>query len=321
MWGYLPGDHPENPLLVTMTSHYCVVVHCTLSQHHKQQPDGRPGVTGPGGIRGLQGERGGKGALGPPGPPGAPGLVGNPGTCHHCPTQATHKPSSSLHSPAHIPPPSAVQRETEDTLSSSIYGEEPSPPAPAPTTRAPKPPAPSTTPPTTTTGRTTITTRRTTASTTTTPRTTTTPSTTTRTTTTSTAAPTTAQRAPQQSYAVDLPQQVRVQPAAVPYHPHVVSIYDDEPAEPFTPEPNLPRRPVGYTRDQLGALPPVPVQESIAMFEPKTIRTKQGYNVQIVGSSYGANPVGRTWDAATPKQYNPAHYAQLAPPAPRYSRK
>ncbi|EPB66008.1 hypothetical protein ANCCEY_14905, partial [Ancylostoma ceylanicum] len=64
-------------------------------------------------------------------------------------------------------------------------------------------------------------------------------------------------------------------PAALPYHPHVVSIYDDEPAEPFTPEPNLPRRPVGYTRDQFGALPSVAVQESIAMFEPKTIRTKQ----------------------------------------------
>ncbi|EPB66059.1 hypothetical protein ANCCEY_14854 [Ancylostoma ceylanicum] len=131
--------------------------------------DGRPGVTGPRGIRGLQGERGGKGALGPPGPAGAPGLVGNPGTCNHCPTHATHKPSSPPHSPAHIPPPSAVQRET-DTIS---------------------------------------------------------------------------------------------------------PIYDDEPAEPFTPEPNLPRRPVGYTRDQFGALPSVAVQESIAMFEPKTIRTKQ----------------------------------------------
>ncbi|KHJ82148.1 hypothetical protein OESDEN_18160 [Oesophagostomum dentatum] len=57
------------------------------------------------------------------------------------------------------------------------------------------------------------------------------------------------------------------------------------------------------------------------MFQPKTVHTNQGYNVQIVGSSYGANPVGRTWDVGTPKEYNPAHYDTLAPPAPRYSRK
>lgn len=67
-----------------------------------------------------------------------------------------------------------------------------------------------------------------------------------------------------------------------------MSSYDhDEPTEPFTPEPDQPRKPVGYSRDQLRVLSPAAAfPESIAEFQqpsraaprfeqPTMVRTNQ----------------------------------------------
>ncbi|PIO53943.1 hypothetical protein TELCIR_24705, partial [Teladorsagia circumcincta] len=98
--------------------------------------------------------------------------------------------------------------------------------------------------------------------------------------------------------------------------------YGDEPTEPVTPEPDQPKQPIGYSNDQLFIMSPARAysQRIVKFDHPTVVRTKQGYNVQLVPSSYGANPIGRLWDAGTPTKYNPAHYKQLAPPAPRYKR-
>ncbi|WKX94895.1 hypothetical protein Q1695_011843 [Nippostrongylus brasiliensis] len=282
--------------------------------------DGRPGLTGPRGTRGPQGERGSKGALGAPGPHGAPGLVGQPGTCSHCQTKSQR---ASSNSPSRVPA-SAVPSETSD----SGYGDEapshsssrssnsatpvsgrPAPPsrsppvpqqhqtrvAASPARPAPPPPSAYDIPPAhfisvTTTHK-------------------------------PPPARNSYQTPPHSNYDSSAYSGPARAYGARPVQAETVAIFgdDDEPIEPFTPEPNQPRKPVGYSRDQLHGLSPAIHPESVAKFQqPTVVRTHKGYNVQLVGSSYSANPVGKSWDASTPTQYNPAHYQQLAPPAPRY---
>ncbi|VDO44426.1 unnamed protein product [Haemonchus placei] len=301
--------------------------------------DGRPGLIGSPGVRGPQGERGSKGALGSPGPIGPQGLIGQPGSCSHCQVNA-HKPQRPK-SPSHVPP-SAIEHEISelgygDEVSRQPRPQSPQPPAP---TRSPvvqkKPPSPPAiavpTPASyqlpspspyaeviepVDTPLVSEPTYNADSSAEFVPEVT-------------TPEPVSYQPPPPASYAI-LPSStespavvtesyVSVKPTQVEASPYTSApSYGDQPNEPANSEPVQPRQSVGYSDDELTIMSPVRAysQRVVKFDRPTIIRTKQGYNVQLVPSSYGANPVGKLWDAGTPTKYNPAHYQQLAPPAPR----
>ncbi|KAK5986362.1 hypothetical protein GCK32_020701, partial [Trichostrongylus colubriformis] len=321
---------------------------------------GLPGSAGTRGLQGERGNKGSVGAPGPHGPPGLVGQPGSCSHCQvnvhkpHRPQSPSHVPPSAIRhetpeigydrefvgeskpqTPQPPPPPRtkspkahkkpstvpvrsvatpASYQQSQPSHYSDVIDttEKPSYPAPSytadslaenePVKTAPVPDSyqsqPSThytAPPTTTTYN---------------PPTTTTTSTTTTTTTTIPSS--------SQSYDTVQPTQIEEQPSAL------VPNYGDEATEPVTQEPDMPQLPTrAYSSDQLFIMSPVRAysQRIVSIDRPATmVRTKQGYNVQLVPSSYGAYPVGKLWDAGTPTKYNPAHYRQLAPPAPRYKR-
>uniref|UniRef100_A0A7I4Y6T1 Col_cuticle_N domain-containing protein n=2 Tax=Haemonchus contortus TaxID=6289 RepID=A0A7I4Y6T1_HAECO len=314
-------------------------------------PDGRPGIIGSGGVRGPQGERGSKGALGSPGPIGPQGLIGQPGSCSHCQVNV-HKPQRPK-SPSHVPP-SAIEHEISelgygDEVSNQSRPQSPQPPAPTrspvvqkkplttPARAVPTPapyqlpsPAPYQLPSPSPYAEviepvdTPIQSEPTYSA----------DSSAKFVPEVSTPEPVSYQTPPPASYAI-LPSTtespavvtesyVSVKPTQVEASPYTTApSYGDEPNEPANPEPVQSRQSVGYSDDELTIMSPVRAysQRVVKFDRPTIIRTKQGYNVQLVPSSYGANPVGKLWDAGTPTKYNPAHYQQLAPPAPRYKRR